>query len=37
MPPASEIERFKISLLQRHDLLSPDGRALYEALTTKVA
>lgn len=30
MLPASEIERFKISLLQRHDLPSPDGRALYE-------
>ena len=30
MPLASEIERFKISLLQRHDLRSPDGRNLYE-------
>ena len=35
MPPASEIERFKISLLQRHDLPSPDGRALYEYRLTK--
>ena len=34
MPPASEIERlllqFQRALLQRHDLPSPDGRALYE-------
>ena len=35
MPPASEIERFKISLLQRHDLPSPDGRALYEYRLTE--
>ena len=34
MPPASEIEHlileFQRALLQRHDLSSPDGRALYE-------
>ena len=35
MPPASEIERFKISLLQRHGLPSPDGRAFYEYRLTE--
>ena len=35
MLPASEIEHFKISLLQRHDLPSPDGRALYEYRLTE--
>lgn len=35
MLPASEIECFKNLLLQRHDLPSPDGRALYEYRLTE--